>query len=160
MRVTDFAMEVQNYVKNTYTKTGQALEVQIGINTGSVVSSVLGETKPQFTLLGDTVLKTHGICASCSPQKVAVSKLTHHYLELYTNNYWFNQQVVYLKGFGNEAIFFISILRGRMKNVPEKTAAKNFDGSLAADGPSSLKDREGSSNDGATLKKDRKGEKD
>ena len=114
--------------------------MQIGINTGSVVSSVLGETKPQFTLLGDTVLKTHGICNACPAQKVAVSKLTHHYLELYTNNYWFNQQVVYLKGFGNEAIFFITILRGRMKNVSEKAAAKNFDGTLAADGPSSLKD--------------------
>jgi hypothetical protein len=111
-------------------------------------------------LLGDTVLKTHGICASCPPQKVAVSKLTHHYLELYTNNYWFNQQVVYLKGFGNEAIFFISILRGRMKNVPEKTAgAKNFDGSLTADGPSALKDQ-GSSGEGQPLKKDKKGDKD
>jgi hypothetical protein len=66
---------------------------------------------------------------------VAVSKLTHHYLELYTNNYWFNQQVVYLKGFGNEAIIFISILRERMKNLQDNIAAKNFDGPLAAEGP-------------------------
>jgi hypothetical protein len=124
------------------------------------VSAVLGETKPQFTLLGDTVLKTQGICAYCPPQKVAVSKLTHHYLELYTNNYWFNQQVVYLKGFGNEAIFYISILRGRMKNVvvPEKTAAKNFDGTLAADGPATLKDG-GVAAEDVALKKDKKGEK-
>lgn len=121
------------------------------------MSAVLGETKPQFTLLGDTVLKTQGICASCPPQKVAVSKLTHHYLELYTNNYWFNQQVVYLKGFGNEAIFYISILRGRMKNVSEKTAAKNFDGTLATEG-ATLKDGGVAAGD-AALKKDKKNDK-
>ena len=103
-------------------------------------------------------MKTQGICASCPPQKVAVSKLTHHYLELYTNNYWFNQQVVYLKGFGNEAIFFISILRGRMKNVPEKTGAKNFDGTLATDGPATLKDGGVAAGD-AALKKDKKNDK-
>jgi hypothetical protein len=42
-----------------------------------------------------------------------------------------------------------------MKNVPEKAAAKNFDGTLATDGPS-IKEQ-GANNDGNALKKDKKG---
>jgi class 3 adenylate cyclase len=46
VRVTDFAMEVMNYVRNVYLKSGKSLEVKIGIHTGTVISGVIGETKP------------------------------------------------------------------------------------------------------------------
>lgn len=47
-----------------------------------------------------------------------------------------------------------------MKNVTEKTtAAKNFDGTLATEGPATLKDGGIAAGD-AALKKDKKGEKD
>jgi len=89
VRVTDFAMEISNFVKNTYLKNGKVLEIRIGIHTGHIISGVVGEIKPQFSLIGDTVVKCNAISAASLPQKVSVSKQTHHYLELYTNNYWF-----------------------------------------------------------------------
>ena len=46
VRVTDFAMEVMNYVRNVYLNSGKSLEVKIGIHTGTVISGVIGETKP------------------------------------------------------------------------------------------------------------------
>jgi len=46
VRVTDYAMELQNYCKNTYLKNGKNLDIQIGINTGQVFSGVIGEVKP------------------------------------------------------------------------------------------------------------------
>jgi class 3 adenylate cyclase len=89
VRVTDFAVEVCNYVRTIYLKSGRHLEVKIGIHTGPVISGVVGETKPQFSLIGDTVNKTSRVCSLTVPLKVSVSKETLHYLELYTNNYWF-----------------------------------------------------------------------
>jgi class 3 adenylate cyclase len=46
VRATDFAMEASNYVKTTFLKNGQPLQVLIGIHTGEVISGVVGETKP------------------------------------------------------------------------------------------------------------------
>jgi len=115
VRVTDFAMEISNFVKNTYLKNGKVLEIRIGIHTGHIISGVVGEIKPQFSLIGDTVLKCNAISAVSQPQKVSVSSKTHHYLELYTNNYSFAKNFVTMKGIGSEPIFAVSTLRGRQR---------------------------------------------
>jgi len=46
VRVTDFAMEVQSFVKTQYLKNGKHLEVKVGVHTGPVISGVVGDTKP------------------------------------------------------------------------------------------------------------------
>lgn len=46
VRVTDFALELQLYVKTIFLKSGKNLEVKVGIHTGPVISGVVGETKP------------------------------------------------------------------------------------------------------------------
>lgn len=108
-------MEIANFVKTYYLKNGKHLEVKIGIHTGSVISGVVGETKPQFSLIGDTVNKSSRVCSLTQPLKVSVSKETHHYLELYTNNYSFAKTMVQMKGIGNEPIFSVSNLKGTIK---------------------------------------------
>ena len=104
--------------------------MRIGIHTGPVISGVVGETKPQFSLIGDTVNKTSRVCSLTTPLKVSVSKETHHYLELYTNNYWFQQTFVEMKGIGREPIFSVSNLKGKTRNFQEKNVLKSYDGNL------------------------------
>ena len=64
------------------------------------------------------------------PLKVSVSKETLHYLELYTNNYWFAQTFVEMKGIGMEPIYTVSNLKGRTRNLQDNKVVKNFDGQL------------------------------
>ena len=134
VRVTDFAMEIANYVKSIYLKSGRHLEVKIGIHTGLVISGVVGDTKPQFSLIGDTVNKSSRVCSHSQPLKVSVSKETHHYLELYTNNYSFQQVMVEMKGIGAEPIYSVSNLKGRTRNQADKNVIKSFDGHLQGGG--------------------------
>ena len=46
VRVTDFGMDVVNYAKSIFIKSGNHLEVKVGIHTGPVISGVVGDTKP------------------------------------------------------------------------------------------------------------------
>lgn len=68
VRVTDFAVELQTYVKSAVLKGGRQFEVSIGIHTGVAIASVLGETKPHFSLIGDAVTKTQALAAKCPPR--------------------------------------------------------------------------------------------
>jgi hypothetical protein len=124
VRVTDFALEVLSYVKTQYLKNGKQLEVTAGIHTGSVISGVVGETKPQFSLIGDTVNKTARVCAKCQPAKVSVSKETKHFLELYTNNLTYQKTMVQMKGIGDEPIFTVSVASRVFRIIKAREAAK------------------------------------
>lgn len=46
VRIIDFALEIQNYVKNVYFKNGKVLTVKMGIHTGNIVSVLIGDIKP------------------------------------------------------------------------------------------------------------------
>jgi len=55
VRVTDFAMELTAFVKTCPIKPNKTLDLGIGIHTGPTHSFVLGEIKPQFTIIGASV---------------------------------------------------------------------------------------------------------
>jgi len=57
------------------------------------------------------VNKTSRVCSKALPSKVFVSKETVHYLELYTNNYWFDRMVVKMKGINEEPIFKLTSIK-------------------------------------------------
>jgi class 3 adenylate cyclase len=67
---------MQNFVNSITLKTGQKMRVKIGIHTGDVISGVVGETKPQFSLIGDTVNKSSRVCSKCPHNKILISKET------------------------------------------------------------------------------------
>lgn len=79
-------MEIQNYVKNVYLKSGNSIQIKTGIHTGNVVSVLVGDIKPQFSLIGKVINKTNQICSLSHANKVTIGIQTMHYLELYTNN--------------------------------------------------------------------------
>ena len=108
VRITDFAFNAQNYVNTQILRNGKKLSIKIGIHTGDVISGVVGETKPQFSLIGPTVNKTARVCSKCTPTKILISKETHKALEANSTNFIFKQEDVFMKGIGNEAVFTVT----------------------------------------------------
>jgi class 3 adenylate cyclase len=39
-------MELLNVIKTVYLKSGENVEVKVGVHTGKVISGVVGDTKP------------------------------------------------------------------------------------------------------------------
>lgn len=98
VRVVDFACIVQQYASTVTLKNGEKLSVKIGVHTGDVISGVVGETKPQFSLIGDTVNKSSRVCSKCPKNKILISKETHEALAGNSNNFHFGQMEVPMKG--------------------------------------------------------------
>ena len=105
VRVMDMALEMLSVASTIKLRTGQQLKLKIGIHTGEVVTGVVGETKPQFSLIGDTVNKTSRVCSKCPSKNVLVSKETYKQLELYSNNFHFESMEVFMKGIGTEKAY-------------------------------------------------------
>lgn len=128
-------MEACNFVRTIFLKSGRPLEVKVAVTTGPVVSGILGDVKPQFSLIGDTVTKVKHMCEAALPMQLTISEQTHHYLELYTNNYWFTPVTICLKEKHPEKAYTVSNLRGRLRVMQEKSAhaIKTFDGHLIKD---------------------------
>ena len=101
----DYAFEMANVANSIKLKTGQKLRVKIGLHTGEVIAGVVGETKPQFSLIGDTVNKTSRVCAKCPAKEVLISKETFKLLEIYSNNFTFDSMEVFMKGIGTEKVY-------------------------------------------------------
>mmetsp|Transcript_20117 Transcript_20117/g.19081 ORF Transcript_20117/g.19081 Transcript_20117/m.19081 type:complete len:146 (-) Transcript_20117:1871-2308(-) len=84
-RVTNFAFDIQGFIHSQGLRNKSQLEVKIGIHTGNVIAGVVGDNKPQFSLIGDTVNKSSRVCSKCPGKKICVSRETHKLLENITN---------------------------------------------------------------------------
>lgn len=89
VRVTDFATAALSYSQSYGLRNGKKLQIKIGIHTGEVIAGVVGETKPQFSLIGPTVNKTARVCSKCPTGRILISKETHLQLEESSNNFIF-----------------------------------------------------------------------
>jgi hypothetical protein len=69
---------------------------------------VVGETKPQFSLIGPTVNKTARVCSKAVPSKILISKETHKALEANSTNFVFSDQLVFMKGIGDEMVYTVA----------------------------------------------------
>ncbi len=58
----------------------QAVHVRVGINSGSVVSGVVGRKKQQFSLFGDCVNTASRMQSCAGPDEIRVSKRTMDFL--------------------------------------------------------------------------------
>lgn len=79
------------FIRKQSLKDGSPVKVKIGIHSGQVISGVVGENKPQFSLIGDTVNKTSRVCSKCKDNSVLISKETHQLLETYSNMFMYEE---------------------------------------------------------------------
>ncbi len=96
--MADLALDMEDVVKRLNEETGQALQIRVGIHSGSVIAGVIGKKKFAYDLWGDSVntaarMESHGI-----PGEIQVSESTYQILK---PNYNFTERgMIDIKGKG------------------------------------------------------------
>ncbi|PJE03424.1 MAG: guanylate cyclase [Leptospira sp.] len=103
--IAGFALDIQNQIKNFKWKSGEPLQMRMGINSGPVVAGVIGEKKFIYDIWGDAVnvasrLESHGM-----PGKIQISERT---AKLLGGKYELEERgEIEIKGRGNLFTYFL-----------------------------------------------------
>ncbi|CAG9328261.1 unnamed protein product [Blepharisma stoltei] len=130
-RAIEFALLVVKTIKTMKLKNGEELTFKIGINSGKVTAGVVGNHKPQFSLIGDTVNTSSRMCSTCTEiNGIQISMDTYELLEeAERNGLEFSAKTIYAKGKGDMDTFIVSLnSRESIKSAEE--SRKNFQLSL------------------------------
>jgi len=76
---------------------GHPFKLKIGLNQGRAIAGVIGDHKPQFSLIGDTVNITSRICSNGEKGKVTISDSVYVHVK-HLKDYRFDGGLVNLKG--------------------------------------------------------------
>ena len=107
-RAVEFAFDLLRAAGTYKIKGGQSLKLKIGINSGPVISGVVGYHKPQFSLVGDTVNTASRMCSTLDKvNSIQISTLTQAMM-IEQQGLAFEPRTVFAKGKGNIATFLIT----------------------------------------------------
>jgi class 3 adenylate cyclase len=123
-RAVEFALDLLSAASNYKIKSGGYLQVKIGINSGPVISGVVGLHKPQFSLVGDTVNTASRMCSTL--EKVDAIQIAEATRDMMTEKAGlvFEPRTVYAKGKGDVQAYLVTgesgidINTGRSKSLP------------------------------------------
>ena len=117
--VANMALEMQQHIGDYRRRTGERIQIRIGIGTGPVVAGVIGRKKFIYDMWGDTVNVAFRMANDAQPGAIHVDLITYRRLH---NRFRFNQaSEVEIKGKGRMQIYQ---LQGpiEMPAAPEQAA--------------------------------------
>jgi class 3 adenylate cyclase len=101
--VASMAIEMIQKVDEYRKRTGERVQIRIGIGTGPVVAGVIGKKKFIYDMWGDTVNVAFRLAADAAAETVQVDLTTHR--RLYNRFRFDSAQEVEIKGKGRMQVF-------------------------------------------------------
>ena len=89
VRIFEMAIDMIDIMKRMTLENGEIVRVKIGVHTGKVIPAVVGNHKPQFSLIGDTVNTSARMCSYSKDLKIMCSQYAYeHISKLYSDLYF------------------------------------------------------------------------
>jgi class 3 adenylate cyclase len=112
--VASMAIEMLEKIDEYRKRTGERLQIRIGIGTGPVVAGVIGKKKFIYDMWGDTVNVAFRLAADATPDTIQVDLMTHR--RLYNRFRFESSQELEIKGKGRMQVY-------QLTSALDKTAA-------------------------------------
>jgi class 3 adenylate cyclase len=109
--VASMALEMVQKIDEYRKRTGERVQIRIGVGTGPVVAGVIGKKKFIYDMWGDTVNVAFRLAADAPPETVQVDLTTHR--RLYNRFRFEPVQEVEIKGKGRMQVFQLTGLLDR-----------------------------------------------
>ena len=102
IRCFEFAVDILDLVEKMILNSGDKIYVKIGIHKGKVIPAVVGEHKPQFSLIGDAVNTTSRMCSNSEKNHITCSDSAYEEIKVkYKNNFTVTNKDIKGKGMMN-----------------------------------------------------------
>ena len=99
-RAVSLAVAMLNELKEVFWKHSAQVKLKVGVNSGSVISGVVGHYKPQFVLVGDTINTASRMASTITePNSIQVSSSAFELLD-HSQGIEFEKQEIDAKGKG------------------------------------------------------------
>lgn len=106
-RTISMALAVLKSLELVFLKSGEKFKVKIGINTGPILAGVVGEHKPQFSLIGDTINTASRMCSTLKhPDCIQITTTTYELVK--HMDVMFEASQAEAKGKGMLKTFFVT----------------------------------------------------
>lgn len=140
-RALEFALAILEEISEILLKNENYLQVKIGINSGTVVAGVVGQHKPQFSLVGDTVNTASRMCSTLKNyNSIQISESTYDLVKEFPE-YKFDPREVEAKGKGNIKTFIVT--ESDHKNSDLSAGLSNSTGRIPSSSLSFVSDKSG-----------------
>lgn len=127
IRAFEFGMDILQYIQNLKLTTGDTFKVKIGIHTGKVIPAVVGNHKPQFSLIGDAVNTTARMCSYSNDNCINCSEFSYTEIKEKYKDFTVSSREV--KGKGNMNLYLYNPNKNKRfdnsGNFIQKSIAKN-----------------------------------
>jgi class 3 adenylate cyclase len=97
------ALEMIQQLADYRKRTGERLQMRIGVGTGPVVAGVIGKKKFIYDMWGDTVNVAFRLASDAPPESIRVDLMTHR--RLHTRFLFDAAQELDIKGKGRMQVF-------------------------------------------------------
>ena len=112
IRVFEMALDIVDVMQSVTLEKGELVKVKIGIHKGLVLSAVVGDHKPQFSLIGDAVNTTARMCANSKDMCIMCSEQAYEKIKVvYNENFTCSEK--YVKGLGDIKLYLFDSNDGR-----------------------------------------------
>lgn len=105
IRSFEFGIDILDLIQKMIMSTGDKLKVKIGIHTGKVIPAVVGNHKPQFSLIGDAVNTTARMCAYSIENCINCSEFSYEEIKMKYKDFTVSSKEVKGKGKMNLYLF-------------------------------------------------------
>ena len=115
IRCFEFAIDILDLVQKMILSSGDKIMVKIGIHKGKVIPAVVGDHKPQFSLIGDTVNTTSRMSSNGEKNCITCSEFAYEEIKTkYKNFNVYNKQI---KGKGLMNLYSYDITKHKKQTL-------------------------------------------